>query len=307
MPARTVVFDELRKFYGRFYAALRTRDFYQMAGRAGRRGIDEEGFVYSRVNLKYTTPEELKRIIFSQPEKVKSRFNASYATVLTLYEKYGEGLYDIYPRSFHYYQQKEKYRRRALELLEAKVSILKDMGYISDGAITAKGGFAAKVYGYELPLAELYSQGMLDELSEVELGVICLSLVFEPRKNTGRPVLSKRARALNRTTDSLINRIHHAEQKFKIKPLSKICHFHLSPPLEAWMRGDDFDRTLRMTDADEGGVIRYFRMATQILREILDTDAPEGLKEKVRGAVKMINRGIIDAKNQLEISDEIIL
>ncbi|MBU1007101.1 MAG: DEAD/DEAH box helicase, partial [Candidatus Omnitrophica bacterium] len=37
MPARTVVFDELRKFYGNSFATLKTRDFYQMAGRAGRR------------------------------------------------------------------------------------------------------------------------------------------------------------------------------------------------------------------------------------------------------------------------------
>lgn len=307
MPARTVVFDELRKFYGRFYANLRTRDFYQMAGRAGRRGIDEEGFVYSRVNPKFTTPEELKKIIYSQPERVKSRFNASYATVLTLYEKYKDELYDIYPRSFHYYQQKEKYRRRALDLLEAKVSILKEMGYIAGGGLTAKGSFAAKVYGYELPLAELYSQGMLDGLSETELGIICLSLVFEPRKGTRRPTLSKRARALNRTTDGLINHIHHLEERFKIKPPSKVCHFHLSPALESWIRGDDFDKILRYTDADEGGVIRYFRMATQILREILDTDAPQALKEKARRAVGLINRDIIDARNQLEISDELTL
>ncbi len=304
MPARTVVFDELRKFYGRFYADLRTRDFYQMAGRAGRRGIDEEGFVYSRINPRYTGGNQLKRIIYGRPERVKSRFNASYATVLALYEKHGERLYDIYPRSFHCYQQKEKYRRRALDLLEAKVSILKETGYIDEGGLTPKGSFAAKVYGYEMPLAELYSRGMLNELSEVELGLICLSLVFEPRKGSARPVLSKRARALGRTAEALVNHIHYLEHKFRIKPLSKVCHFHLSPPLEAWIRGEDFDRILRYTDADEGGVIRYFRMAVQILREILDTDAPAGLKEKARVAVRLINRGIVDAKNQLEISEK---
>ncbi|MBU4311435.1 MAG: DEAD/DEAH box helicase, partial [Candidatus Omnitrophica bacterium] len=29
MPARTVIFDELRKFYGKYFATLKTRDFYQ--------------------------------------------------------------------------------------------------------------------------------------------------------------------------------------------------------------------------------------------------------------------------------------
>ena len=41
MPARSVIFDELRKFYGDRVRNLKTRDFYQMAGRAGRRGIDK--------------------------------------------------------------------------------------------------------------------------------------------------------------------------------------------------------------------------------------------------------------------------
>lgn len=45
MPSRSVIFDGLRKYYGHYIRSLKTRDFYQMAGRAGRRGIDKEGFV----------------------------------------------------------------------------------------------------------------------------------------------------------------------------------------------------------------------------------------------------------------------
>ena len=37
MPSRSVIFDGLRKFYGTYVRNLKTRDFYQMAGRAGRR------------------------------------------------------------------------------------------------------------------------------------------------------------------------------------------------------------------------------------------------------------------------------
>ena len=68
-----------------------------MAGRAGRRGIDKEGFVYSRINLHRINPEEVKRIIYGSPEEVKSQFNTSYATILNLYEKYKEDLFKIYP------------------------------------------------------------------------------------------------------------------------------------------------------------------------------------------------------------------
>ena len=43
MPAKTVVFNSLRKFNGVDFDWLRTRDYMQMAGRAGRQGIDTEG------------------------------------------------------------------------------------------------------------------------------------------------------------------------------------------------------------------------------------------------------------------------
>ena len=43
MPARAVVFDSLTKFDGIDFDYMRTRDYMQMAGRAGRLGMDEEG------------------------------------------------------------------------------------------------------------------------------------------------------------------------------------------------------------------------------------------------------------------------
>ncbi|MEM6570909.1 MAG: DEAD/DEAH box helicase, partial [Planctomycetota bacterium] len=46
MPARAVVFAGLRKYDGVSFDWLRTRDYMQMAGRAGRQGIDDKGFVF---------------------------------------------------------------------------------------------------------------------------------------------------------------------------------------------------------------------------------------------------------------------
>ena len=299
MPARTVVFDELRKFYGRFHSNLRTRDFYQMAGRAGRRGIDKEGFVYSRVNPHYISIEELKRIIYGEPENVRSRFNASYATVLNLFEKYGEKLYDIYPKSFHYYREKKKRQERALDLLRAKVKILKELGYIKDDKVTGKGRFAGKIYGYELSLSEAYEEGVLEQLSEHELGKLSLALVYEPRRGAMRPRLEKRMKSLESITERIVNTIERREKKLGIKPLSKPYHYGLSSCMDAWMAGEKFDKILSYANADEGEIIRYFRMAIQILREILDTPCSALVKEKVNKAIYLINRDIIDAEKQL--------
>jgi len=301
MPARTVVFDELRKFYGRFFSDLKTRDFYQMAGRAGRRGIDTEGFVYSRVNPRFTAFSELKRIVYADPEKVHSRFNASYATVLNLYAKYGEKLYDVYPRSFHYFREKRQLQEKALELLRAKVNILKELGYIEEGRLTEMGIFASKVYGYELSLSELYKKGILDKLSEKELGLLALALVFEPKKNCGKAKLNERMKGLQDVTDTLVAEIQKKEKHLRIKPLSKTYFYNISPCLEAWMAGEEFEKILRLGDVDEGEIIRYFRMAIQILREILDTPISPNVRDRVKKAAQLINHGIIDAEKQLRM------
>ena len=45
MPARTVVFDSIRKHDGTNFRNLLPGEYIQMAGRAGRRGLDTTGTV----------------------------------------------------------------------------------------------------------------------------------------------------------------------------------------------------------------------------------------------------------------------
>ena len=85
MPARTVVFTSLRKFDGTDTRALHPHEYTQMAGRAGRRGIDTEGHVIHCNNLfEDVESSEYRRMLCGSPQKIVSKFNISHDLVLNL-------------------------------------------------------------------------------------------------------------------------------------------------------------------------------------------------------------------------------
>ena len=46
LPARSVIFTQMRKFNGTETQTIEASEYLQMAGRAGRRGKDDKGFSY---------------------------------------------------------------------------------------------------------------------------------------------------------------------------------------------------------------------------------------------------------------------
>ena len=83
-PVKTVCFDGVRKFNGVDFAPMSAQEYFQMAGRAGRRGIDPEGYVYILVDLNYFRPEEYPSTDERSVEPLVSRFTISYNTVVNL-------------------------------------------------------------------------------------------------------------------------------------------------------------------------------------------------------------------------------
>jgi len=84
-PIRTAIFSGITKFDGRTERILMAHEYTQMAGRAGRRGIDTIGHVVHCNNLfDLPTQSDYVTMLGGKPQSLVSKFRISYSLVLNL-------------------------------------------------------------------------------------------------------------------------------------------------------------------------------------------------------------------------------
>ena len=82
-PARTVVIFQSDRFNGREFVPLNATDLLQMTGRAGRRGMDEIGFVLV-VPGQHQDPRLIHDLLKSPPDPIQSQIKVNFSMVLNL-------------------------------------------------------------------------------------------------------------------------------------------------------------------------------------------------------------------------------
>lgn len=93
MPTKTVIFSSLSKFSGNAMRSLLSHEYTQMAGRAGRRGIDTVGHVIHCNNL-FSMPDltTYKKMLTGSPKMLVSQFKISFNLILSIISANGGNL-----------------------------------------------------------------------------------------------------------------------------------------------------------------------------------------------------------------------
>ncbi|KAF8140636.1 ATP-dependent RNA helicase [Boletus edulis] len=143
MPARCVVFSSIRKHDGRSFRDILPGEYTQMAGRAGRRGLDTTGTVVIVAGGELPDQTTLTTMILGTPAKLQSQFRLTYNMILNLLRVEALRVEEMIKRSFSENasqrllpdQQKEvaKHERKLLSMPDLQCDICSnDIGHYYD-------------------------------------------------------------------------------------------------------------------------------------------------------------------------------
>uniref|UniRef100_A0A8D1D193 Superkiller complex protein 2 n=1 Tax=Sus scrofa TaxID=9823 RepID=A0A8D1D193_PIG len=150
MPARTVVFDSMRKHDGSTFRDLLPGEYVQMAGRAGRRGLDPTGTVILLCKGRVPEMADLHRMMMGKPSQLQSQFRLTYTMILNLLRVDALRVEDMMKRSFSEFPSRKDSKAHEQALAE----LTKRLGALEEPDVT----------GQLVDLPEYYSWG--EELTE---------------------------------------------------------------------------------------------------------------------------------------------
>lgn len=120
MPAKTVVFTNVRKWDGKQFRWVSGGEYIQMSGRAGRRGLDDRGIVIMMIDEKME-PQVAKSMVKGQADRLDSAFHLGYNMILNLMRVEGISPEFMLEHSFFQFQN-----AASVPLMERKLLELKD-------------------------------------------------------------------------------------------------------------------------------------------------------------------------------------
>jgi superfamily II RNA helicase len=277
MPAKSVCFESLRKFDGINFRILNSKEYFQIAGRAGRRGIDKEGFVYVMVNRRDFDYEKMRKITTSDTEPIKSKFRLSINTVLNLIKNHNEAEIDeILVKSLYHFQKRggsfeDDSTKKTFENIKRK---LERMGYLQQGFLTEKGIFSSRIYSNEILIGEIFATDLFKSLNEYQTMLVLASVSYEDRERTEFFKLYP-----TKDSNELKRLIRSNPYVAKDKAFRHIDE--LTALIYPCYNGRNIFEILRNTNLLEGDLLRFFRQILDLIGQIKKATADRELREDI--------------------------
>ncbi len=267
MPAKSVCFDSLRKFDGISFRYLNSKEYFQIAGRAGRRGIDKEGFAYVMIDRRDFNYSLLKSITDKDVLPINSQFRLSVNTVLNLIKRHNQEEIDvILCKSFYTYQKYGvRFDQVAKHLFAFKFEAMKKklikMQYIQNDRLTDKGEFASHIYSDEILTSELFATSFYYHLDEYQILLLTAAICYEFREKTEfyQQFPTKHLSDLRKT----IKRHHDLEKERRFRHLEELTSL-----VHPCSDGKSVLEIMKNTNLLEGDLIRFFRQMLDRLGQI---------------------------------------
>ena len=181
MPARSVVIERFTKYGGSGRAMLTSGEYLQLTGRAGRRGLDDEGHAVVAWSNEIAFAEAA-RVAAAPPPDLRSAFRPTYNLAVNLVSRFDrETANEVLHRSFAQWQARKP--DLLSRQLGHRLAVLGELGYVDGWSLTPAGRRLSRIYHEaDLLVAEALGSDVLAGAEPSVLAGVLSSVVFEPRR-----------------------------------------------------------------------------------------------------------------------------
>jgi superfamily II RNA helicase len=322
MPARSVVIERFTKYGGAGRATLTSGEYLQLTGRAGRRGLDEEGHAVVLWSAE-TTFSEAARVAAAPPPDLRSSFRPTYNLAVNLASRFDRETADqVLRRSFAQWQAQ---RPDLLTIqLSHRVAVLEALGYLEGWSLTPTGHRLARIYHEsDLLVAEALAAGVFTGAEPSVLAGVVSAVVFEPRRarrlaghgGSGPRAAARRGRRKGPLADRLgekrvaelerrgaaleqvAERIRGIEE-LHLVPRTRQPSSGLATAVSAWARGASFETALAVAARDVGDLapgdfVRTVKSVADLVQQVAHAATDPETAASARSAVALLLRGVV--------------